>query len=916
MRAHQLKTYLFLISILFFSACGQFFGTKGQPGKYAPFQKHRDKTIDEQIENMTLDEKIGQLLFVKAELEDTSYLKLLQKYIQEFKVGGLMFSEVHPKYHGAWMDSLQQFSSIPLLNGVLPNTEIGDVLSNSNLGLHAIRSDSLVQVAVQNRLNEYRRLGIDLNFETNLSTITGIDKIIDDSVFTIEQMNILARNNLLINAYQQKGIMVGLDGFNDFYLSNDDQQIETDSILMPHYNLVTAGLSAILIDDKILKPNHPVFGQVNGVYQYFRDSLEFGGLTIYNGFDDNFENWVKGGVDAFILSSTDLKKAKNTIQNQLKKGKITEGMLNFRVRKILQAKSWTNKFESRVDTLPPLEIATAPFNHALLEAATVVLGDNFNKIPIQEFQYSSIELTRQLKVSAIKDKVAELARHVVESKTNCIEIKNLDEQQIIKLIKEIERQVDKKYWKQFVIYYQAHPNYLKHLKAFSCIIYNPYQNDWGLWTHHRIASGENSAQGQLMMSVSDKWLYGTGKKINQVKLGNYQNYPEVVGISNDSLRKIEQIVQEGIQNQAMPGCQVLVAKNGKIIYHKSFGYHTYSKKTKVEDNHLYDLASITKVAATTMAMMKLYQQGKYSLSDSLYQIFGKDTLSNIDKITIKELLIHQSGLQANMPILRYYHNKKKEKFYARSNAGGSKAKIANNFYVFDRWIDTLWKEMKALEIGEKQYKYSDVNANLLQWIVEKITEKQLDEYVNSYYYQPLGMNRTLYNPLEKYGKWEVVPTEKDTYWRKQLVHGYVHDESAALQGGMAGNAGLFSNANDLAILGQMLLNGGNYGGRQFLQYQTIDLFTASTHGNHRGLGFNKQTEDGAPGCARQAPLSTYGHTGFTGNCMWIDPENDLIYVFLSNRVYPKRNGRLSQMQIRERIHEVVYRAMGLGEEYE
>ena len=454
-----------------------------------------------------------------------------------------------------------------------------------------------------------------------------------------------------------------------------------------------------------------------------------------------------------------------------------------------------------------------------------------------------------------------------------------------------------------VFIFQGNPKSLVYFQDFPTIIYIPSKKMYHAQLASQVIFGGMKALGQFPMNISGKIKYSQGEIQDKVFRLRHNG---IFNSSDERLNQIDSIVNEGIKNKAMPSCQVMVIKDGRIYYENAFGHQTYDKKKRVKINHLYDLASITKVLSTTLAMMKLYDAGKYELTDSLYQILELEEEATIGDITIKELLIHQTGLQANMPIIPFLRNRS---LYQKKSQENATIQVTADFYMYDNYLDTLWHEIQTLEIGEKAYKYSDVNANILQRVVEKLAEEPLDVYVEKHFYKPLLMKRTTYLPLEKFEEDEVVPTEKDKNWRKQLVHGYVHDESAAILGGVAGNAGLFSTVQDIAIVSQMLLYGGTYAGKRYLKEETVQLFTASTHGNHRGLGFNKQTETGTAACAAQAPLSTYGHTGFTGNCFWVDPENDLIYIFLSNRVYPKRNPRLSQQKIRERIHEVIYEEM-------
>jgi CubicO group peptidase (beta-lactamase class C family) len=252
-----------------------------------------------------------------------------------------------------------------------------------------------------------------------------------------------------------------------------------------------------------------------------------------------------------------------------------------------------------------------------------------------------------------------------------------------------------------------------------------------------------------------------------------------------------------------------------------------------------------------------------------------------------------------------------DSFFCKNNSGPYTVPVADEFYLAENYIDTIWKKVdKTNYRGPRRYRYSDVNFMLVQRIVESHLEEGMDDFLNKEFYYPLGLRRNMYNPLDAYAKEAIIPTQNDYRWRHQQVHGYVHDEAAALFGGVGGNAGLFSTAEDLAVIFQMLLNNGHYGGKQYLDETTVKLFTNTYHGNHRGLGFDKPTSGSRSAYSRSASPETFGHTGFTGTCVWADPKHDLIFVFLSNRIYPNVNNRaLFKEQVRERIHEVVYDAL-------
>ncbi|MDX2248827.1 MAG: serine hydrolase [Bacteroidia bacterium] len=446
------------------------------------------------------------------------------------------------------------------------------------------------------------------------------------------------------------------------------------------------------------------------------------------------------------------------------------------------------------------------------------------------------------------------------------------------------------------------------------------------------------------------------------------SYPEYAGISSDSLAKIDAIIAEGIQNFAMPGCQVLVVKSGQVIYHKAFGYHTYDRRRPVKEDDLYDLASITKVASTTLASMKLYEEKKLSLDDHLSEYFQDETydpapvrvydtipyrdfvifmdsvrqnpegftlkaqdtiryrdslllvgrwensnkgrkISPLFKVSLSDLLTHTSGLQASLPIVPYqrYIN---SSLFSRTYDQNYSVPVANRFYLRNNYLDSLWNDTKRLRPDSARYLYSCVNMILMQRVVDSINRKPINEYVEETFYEKLGLQTMCYNPRERFDPERLVPTASDR-WRGQVLCGTVHDPTAALMGGVSGNAGLFSNASDLAVLAQMLLNKGQYGGERFFQDTTVERFTNRVRG-HRGLGFDKPPRSTNYIIAESASLSTYGHTGFTGTCVWVDPENDLIFVFLSNRIHPSvNNTRINEMRIRQRVHQVVYNAMGI-----
>jgi CubicO group peptidase (beta-lactamase class C family) len=388
--------------------------------------------------------------------------------------------------------------------------------------------------------------------------------------------------------------------------------------------------------------------------------------------------------------------------------------------------------------------------------------------------------------------------------------------------------------------------------------------------------------------------------------------PEDAGINSDNLLGIDNIAAEAILGQATPGCVILVAKDGKVIFNKAYGYHTYNKTLPDKITDIFDLASMTKISATTMETMQLYDQGKLNLDATVGDYLAVARKTDKNDIHIREILEHQAGLIPDIPTFTVI----KPADYSADSSAAYPTKVNDNYYLKkDYFKDVMWPEMLDSPLKTRgQYVYSDVGMCFMQQIIETITSVPENVYVQQQFYNPLGMQTAGFLPLYRFTPDRIIPTEDDQVYRHALLDGYVHDPTAALMGGVAGHAGLFADANDLAILYQMMLNRGAYGGVQYIKAQTVDLFTAKQSDvSRRGLGFDRWD----PIADRQYPSQlaspqTYGHTGFTGTCVWVDPKYNLVYIFLSNRVNPSVSSKLSSLNIRPRIQDVVYEAIQKG----
>jgi CubicO group peptidase (beta-lactamase class C family) len=391
--------------------------------------------------------------------------------------------------------------------------------------------------------------------------------------------------------------------------------------------------------------------------------------------------------------------------------------------------------------------------------------------------------------------------------------------------------------------------------------------------------------------------------------------PRTLGMDPEKLNEIDAIVEEAIREGATPGAVVMVLKDGKIVFNRAFGHHAYDNQVPTQTSDLFDVASVTKIFATTIAAMRLADQGKLDLDATVGTYLSELRSSHPDKAAIKvrDLLTHRAGF---IPYISFYHQIK-EGDYSTETSARYPIKVADHYYLDkDFYKNVMWQQMLDSPLKTQgKYVYSDISMYVLKGILERIVQQPLDAYVAEEFYQPLGACSMGFCPLDRFAEERIVPSEDDTYFRKQLLRGYVQDPGAAMAGGVAGHAGLFANANDLAILSQMLLNGGSYNGRQYIRPETVKNFsTRQYEDSRRGLGFDcwdPESKKGYP-CQLASP-ATFGHTGFTGTCVWIDPEHRLIYIFLSNRLYPSSNkNKLLKLNIRSRIQDVIYKAMGIG----
>ncbi|MGJ1285867.1 serine hydrolase domain-containing protein [Sphingobacterium spiritivorum] len=420
--------------------------------------------------------------------------------------------------------------------------------------------------------------------------------------------------------------------------------------------------------------------------------------------------------------------------------------------------------------------------------------------------------------------------------------------------------------------------------------------------------GGMSSTAKLDKTYSFYFQKGAGFNTNQTRLQYTDGQSSPLNL-NKLTKKIDEIAAEAITKQATPGAVVMIIKDGQVIFEKGYGYHTYDKKTPTTIGNIFDLASVSKIAGTTPVIMRLTEQHVINLDSTIGDYLYQAQATNKKNISLRSVMLHEAGFT---PFIPFYRNLKPGALERRFSAS-HQVKVADSCYLLNNYYrDVMWPEMLNSPVKPVgNYVYSDISMYVMKEVAEHQTGVPMQDYVQKNFYKPLGMKTAGYLPRDRFAKESIIPTENDTSFRKVLLQGYVHDQGAAMAGGVAGHAGLFATANDLAIYGQLLLNRGEYGGNRYFTGETVDLFTSKQSAtSRRGLGFDRwdpNPKNEYP--SKLANSSVYGHTGYTGTCIWIDPSNQLIYIFLSNRVHPQVSSKLLDLNIRSRIQDAIYETL-------
>jgi beta-glucosidase-like glycosyl hydrolase/CubicO group peptidase (beta-lactamase class C family) len=954
-------------------------------------QKQMNQWVDSVFNKLSLEEQIGQLFMVIATPStNAANTKLLTRYINELKLGGVLFHKGNPITQAQITNRMQGQSKTPLMISLDGEWGLSMRLSNTtrfpkNMMLGAIENDLLIYKYAQEVGRQCKEMGIHINFAPSMDVNSNVNNPVIGLRSFGEDVHAVTNKSLIYSkGLEQKGILSVAKHFPGHGDTSTDSHYTLPTILhdrarldsvelYPFVKYINQGYAGIMTAhlsipalDKSRKPSSlskPIITDLLQKELGFRGLCFTDALAMKGAADKNNNISVQAllaGNDVLLAPATPFTDFK-AIKEGVASGMISKELIAEKCKKVL-----AYKYIAGLNNYKPIQIEglskrlntphAAWLASKLNEEALTLLKNKDNIIPIKGLDKKKIAV---LSVGGKRGNDFETTLSQYANVTNFQLSRNATAAQINKLYSQLAQYdliicgmftaripespalrrlaTDKK----FIYVFFTLPYYLKSHKASANqaegIVIGYEATPLAQQLSAQLLFGGIEAKGKLPVTIPTLYYAGSGIFTQKARL-SFQE-PQEVELDPVRLSEIDNIVNEGLEAKAFPGCQVLVAKDGAIVYNKSFGNYTFDTKAPAITNQsVFDLASATKAAATLPAFMKIYDEEKLTLSSSVGELLPAYKESDKSDIKMKALLYHQSGIT---PTINFYmhavdkysykgsvYSRKRDALhtvkYDANTYVNNKFKFlkgitspvptpshsieaARHLYIANSFKDTITDQIKKSKLGKpNSYRYSCINFILLQHIIEKVEDKPLDKVLYDSFYKRLGATTTTFTPLHYMDTTIIVPSEEDQFIRKQRLQGYVHDESAAFQGGISGNAGLFSNATDLAKMLQLFLNEGTYGGEQYISKKTTKLFTQSKSPTcRRGLGFDKPS-----GKEGLASMATYGHTGYTGTCFWVDPEQQLIYIFLSNRVYPNRsNTKLAKMNIRTRIQDLIYKSI-------
>lgn len=907
--------------------------------------------------------------------------------VQDHKIGGLVFFQGGPGRQAAMINALQAESDVPLLIAMDAEWGLGMRLDSTisypfQMTLGAIQNNELIYQMGKALGDQLRTVGAHVNFAPVVDINNNPDNpVINYRSFGENREKVAAKGIAYMKGMQDVNILTTAKHFPGHGDTDTDSHYALPQInyprerldsleLYPFRAMIGAGVGGMMVAhlnipalDSSSVPSTLSSAIINDLLKkelgfqglIFTDAMNMKGVTAGNlpGVVD--KDAILAGNDILELSE-DVPRAIGEIREAVRRGLITQREIDDRCRKMLAVKYWVGLNDHRPLNLSDIAAKAASpaaklLNRKLMEAALTVLKNERNLIPLRELDTLRIAavslgttaITPFQKTLSLYTKVTHFQ---VPDEAGPLEIERLRSQlKDFNLIiggvhDEGPRPLNRAALSPDVI------NFISELSRGENVIMGVFKNPYVLEKLSGIAMadalivayednvnaeelaaqlifGGVGASGRMPVTVGDTFLEGEGMDVEGgIRFG--YTLPEEVGMDSETLfNGVDSLVHQALEVKAIPGCQVLIARNRKVVLHKAYGLHTYSDTVKVKHTDLYDLASLTKISTSMAALMKLYDEGKFSLDGTLGDYLPKFKRSNKGDIGMKDILTHQGGFIPFIPFYQRTFRKNGSYKWATVKKDSSRRfpiKLADGMFLHRKYPDKMVKGIRKSPLrAERKYVYSDFFFMLAPRVVEGMIDQDFASYLQENFYAPLGATSITFNPSSKYPPDAIVPTENDFIFRERPVHGTVHDENAAMMKGISGHAGLFANANDLAKLMQMYLDMGTYGGERYIREETLKEFSRTQfpeNDNRRALGFDKPNLEYRGvnnNTAEGAGPNSFGHTGFTGTFAWMDPDTGLLYIFLSNRVTPTReNTRLYRLNTRTQIQQVMYEALEAG----
>ena len=937
--------------------------------------------VDSIFNEMTDSERIGQLFMIRAHSDKgEEHVDKLIKLVEEQQVGGLCFFQGNPEEQARINNLLnERVKHVPLLVSADAEWGLGMRLKKNavsfpyNMALGAIQDNKLIYEMGRYIAEDCKRLGVHINLAPVVDVNNNSSNpVINFRSFGEDIYNVAVKSYMYSKGHEDAGVLACAKHFPGHGDTDTDSHLDLpvikhsrerlDSIeLFPFRFLIDQGISSIMVahlsvpalDDR---PNIPTTLSKPVVTGLIREELGYDGLLITDGLnmDGVTKHHAKGSLEGIALDAgndillipSEVELAISNILKRLEEGSLDREQVYTSVKRILAA-----KYDVGLTDYSPIDLkniqeeinrpASIAFRRKLIQASLTMVRDTKGVFPLKSRKEKKIlsiavgsaeETTFQKRLQDFHSiDLLNTGSKISSSRIASIVKKANDYDKVILSVHGMSNSKKKGFGissdqKELIEALAAH-------KGIALILFgNPYSlqyfdNQESVLVAYsdkkdvqdicaQALFGVYSINGRLPVTASDRSSFNAGEQIKRQLVLGYAK-PEYMGLNGDLKLRVDSIAKEAIKKKATPSCVVLAVKDGHIVLEEAYGYHTYKKKTEVETDAIYDLASVTKIASATLSIMDLEQKGLIHLSDSIghHLPFLKGT--NKEHLVIEEILRHRSGLKAWIPFYLETVDKRKrpvDSIYSKRLKDDFQLEVANRLYMNTSYRDTMWQRIIDSEIKPEQgYVYSDLGFYLMAALVKEKTGQSIDLYAAEHFYKPMGLERLAYNPLNEFSKKDIPPTERDKYFRQQTVQGYVHDMGAAMLGGVSGHAGLFGSAENLAVIMQMLLNGGRYMGVQYLSANTIRKFVSRCEDcTRRGIGFDmkQMDEDVSLNMAESASAYTFGHLGFTGIACWADPVENLIYVFLSNRTYPSmKNKKLAVLNYRPRIQEVIYQSL-------